>query len=269
MEAVLRLAATAISDWLTLKPQFLERESRLLPLKILRYERLLSTNTTAYRLAEQSAPEWTVVVADVQTKGKGRGGNKWESPKGGLWFSILLRPNLPNTRLHLLQFLAATATRKAVENETALSVMLKWPNDLVLGNAKLGGILVESKTQGEKVSFAILGIGLNVNQGKAQLPPGAISMRLVSGKQHELRALLRAILDQIRSSFDELDHPSKIMQEWWSNCIHRPLRVQVTLPEDTVTGISRAVAEDGSLIIETDDHRIRKVNEGSLRILDD
>jgi len=147
--------------------------------------------------------------------------------------------------------------------------MLKWPNDLVLGNAKLGGILVESKTQGEKVSFAILGIGLNVNQGKAQLPPGAISMRLVSGKQHELRALLRAILDQIRSSLDELYHPSKIVQEWWSNCVHRPLRVQVTLPEDTVTGISRAVAEDGSLIIETDDHRIRKVNEGSLRILDD
>ncbi|OLD55119.1 biotin--[acetyl-CoA-carboxylase] ligase [archaeon 13_1_40CM_2_52_13] len=147
--------------------------------------------------------------------------------------------------------------------------MLKWPNDLVLGNAKLGGILVESKTQGERVSFAILGIGLNVNQGKAQLPPGAISMRLVSGKRHDLRALLRAILDQIRSSFDDLDHPSNIIEDWWRNCIHRPLRVQVTLPEDIVTGISRAVDEDGNLLIETGDHRIRKVNEGSLRILDD
>jgi len=147
--------------------------------------------------------------------------------------------------------------------------MLKWPNDLVLGNAKLGGILVESKTQGERVSFAILGIGLNVNQGKAQLPPGAISMRLVSGKQHNLRVLLRAILDQIRSSFDDLYHPSKIMDEWWRNCIHRLLRVQVTLPKETVTGISRAVDEDGSLLIETDDHRIRRVKEGSLRILND
>ena len=269
MEAVLRLAAAAINDRLTLKLQFLVRESRLLPLKILRYKRLQSTNTTAYRLAEQSALEWTVVVADVQTKGKGRGGNKWASPKGGLWFSILLRPNLPGERLRFLQFLAATATRKAVENETGLSVMLKWPNDLVLGNAKLGGILVESKTQGERVSFAILGIGLNVNQGKAQLPPGAISMRLVSGKRHDLRALLRAILDQIRSSFDDLDHPSNIIEDWWRNCIHRPLRVQVTLPEDIVTGISRAVDEDGNLLIETGDHRIRKVNEGSLRILDD
>src|SRR5207247_7553043 len=166
------LAATAISDWLTLKPQFLERESRLLPLKILRYERLLSTNTTAYRIVEQSAPEWAVVVADVQTKGKGRGRNKWESPKGGLWFSILLRPDLPSPRLHLLQFLAAIATRKAIENQTGLSAMLKWPNDLVLGNAKLGGILIESKTLGEAISFAIVGIGLNINQGKGQLPPG-------------------------------------------------------------------------------------------------
>ena len=170
----------------------------------------------------------------------------------------------------MLQFLAATAMRDAIGNETGLDVMLKWPNDLVLGNAKLGGILIESKTQGERVSFAILGIGLNVNQGKAQLPPGAISMRLVSGKkQHDLRVLLRAILDQIRSSFDNLSHPSKIMDEWWRSCIHRPLRVQVTFPKGTVTGISRAIDEDGSLLIETDDHKIRKVNEGSLRIIND
>ena len=210
------------------------------------------------------------MVADVQTKGRGRGGNKWESPSGGLWFSILLRPNLPSQRLLLLQFLAATAMRDAIGNETGLDVMLKWPNDLVLGNAKLGGILIESKTQGERVSFAILGIGLNVNQGKAQLPPGAISMRLVSGKkQHDLRVLLRAILDQIRSSFDNLSHPSKIMDEWWRCSIHRSLRVQVTLPKDTVTGICRAIDEDGSLLIETDDHRIRRVKEGSLRILND
>jgi len=208
-------------------------------------------------------------VADVQTKGKGRGGNKWESPKGGLWFSILLRPDLPSPRLHLLQFLAAIATRKAIENETGLSVMLKWPNDLVLENAKLGGILIESKTLGEAISFAIVGIGLNINQSKGQLPPGAISIGLVSGKQYDLRILLKAILDQIKSSLDDLDRPSKIMNEWWRNCIHRPLRVRVTLPEDTVTGISRAIDEDGGLLIETDDRRIRKVNEGSLRILNE
>ena len=191
------------------------------------------------------------------------------SPNGGLWLSIVLRPNLPSSRLHFLQYLAATATRKATENETGLSVMLKWPNDLVLGNAKLGGILIESKTQGERVSFAILGIGLNVNQGKAQLPSGATSLHIISGKKYDLSLLLRPILNQLRWRYDDLDQPSKVVEDWWRNCIHRPLRVQVTLPKDIVTGITRSVAEDGSLMIETDDHKIRKVTEGSLRILND
>ena len=191
------------------------------------------------------------------------------SPNGGLWLSIVLRPNLPSPRLHFLQYLAATAMRKAIENETGLSVMLKWPNDLVLGNAKLGGILIESKTQGERVSFAILGIGLNVNQGKAQLPSGATSLHIISGKKYDLSLLLRPILNQLRWRYDDLDQPSKVVEDWWRNCIHRPLRVQVTLPKDIVTGITRSVAEDGSLMIETDDHKIRKVTEGSLRILND
>jgi BirA family biotin operon repressor/biotin-[acetyl-CoA-carboxylase] ligase len=238
-------------------------------LKILHYKRLQSTNTTAYRLAQQSAPEWTVVVADAQTKGRGRRGRRWESPKGGLWFSILLRPNVPSPKLPLLQFLAAVATRQSLENETDVSVKLKWPNDLVLGQEKLGGILIESKTLGDRVSFAILGIGLNINQRKADLSPGAASLRLASRRKHDLRLLLRAIVKQMKSSYDDLDSPSKIMEEWWRNCVHRPTRVQVTLPKHIVTGISRGIDKDGSLVIETDDHTIRKVSEGSLRILYD
>jgi BirA family biotin operon repressor/biotin-[acetyl-CoA-carboxylase] ligase len=166
-----------------------------------------------------------------------------------------------------LQFLAANAARQALEDATGLSVKLKWPNDLLLGDAKLGGILIESKSLGDRVSFAILGIGLNINQGRAQVPFGATSLHLTSGKRYDLRLLLRAILAQLRLAYDDLDHPSKIIEDWWRNCIHRPLRVQVTLPKDTVTGISRTIDEDGSLVIETDDHKFRKVNEGSLTIL--
>lgn len=268
MAALLRLATTAINDQLTLKLRILVRGKTVASLKIIHYKSLQSTNTSTYQLAQESAPEWTVMVAEVQTRGRGREGKKWESPKGGLWFSVLLRPKILTTRLPLLQFLAAIATRRALEDETGLSVKLKWPNDLVLGTGKLGGILIESKTLGDRVSFAILGIGLNVNQNKAQLPPGAISLRLVSGKQHDLRTLLRAVLDQIRSSLDDMDHPSRIMEEWWRNCIHRPLRIQVTRANDTITGISRGIDEDGSLLIETDDREIRRLNEGSLRILD-
>ncbi len=210
-----------------------------------------------------------MVVADVQTKGRGRGRKKWESPKGGLWFSIILRPKVATPQLPLLQFRAAVTTRQALEQETGLGVKLKWPNDLVLGNSKLGGILIESKTQGDRVRFAILGIGLNINQDKTQLPPGAISLRLLSGRKHDLRLILRTILDQIRSTYNDLDNPSKIMEDWWHNCIHRPLKIQVTISKGTVTGISRGVDDDGALLIETEDHKIQKVNEGSLRILND
>src|SRR5260370_23151615 len=94
-------------------------------LKIVHYRRLRSTNTTAYRLAQQLAPEWTVVVAAVQTRGRGRGRKTWESPKGGLWFSILLRPTIPTLTLPLLQFLAAIATRQALENATCASLTPK------------------------------------------------------------------------------------------------------------------------------------------------
>ncbi len=239
------------------------------PLKILHYKRLQSTNTAAYQLAQQGAPEWTIVVADVQTKGRGRGRNKWKSPKGGLWFSIILRPKVSVPRLPLLQFLAAVVTRTALEDATGLDVKLKWPNDLVLGNFKLGGILIDSKTQGARVSFAILGIGLNIIQSKVQLPHVATSVRLATGNQYDLRAVLRVILDQLSASYHDLDRPSKIIENWWRNCIHRPLRVQVNLPKETVTGVSLAIDEEGSLLIETADHRIRKMNEGSLTLLDD
>jgi BirA family transcriptional regulator, biotin operon repressor / biotin---[acetyl-CoA-carboxylase] ligase len=209
-----------------------------------------------------------VVVADTQTRGRGRGRKKWDSPKGGLWFSILLRPKTPTQKLPLLQFLAAVATRRALEEETGLSVRLKWPNDLVLGNSKLGGILLESKTQGDSVSFVILGIGLNINQPKDRLPPGATSLRLESGEQYNLLLLLRTILDEMRSSYRELD-TSKLMKEWWRSCAHRPPRVRVAVSTGTLTGISRGIDDDGSLLIETDDHRIRRVSEGSLTLLND
>ena len=163
--------------------------------------------------------------------------------------------------------MTAVATRQALQEKTGPDVKLKWPNDLVLQNSKLGGILTESKTQSDKVSFAVLGIGLNINQGKTQLPPGAISLRLVTGEQHDLRLLLRAILDKIRSKYDKLDNPSEIMEDWWRNCVHRRLRVQVKVSNSMVTGISRGIDENGSLLIEEDDHRIRRMNEGSLTLL--
>jgi BirA family transcriptional regulator, biotin operon repressor / biotin---[acetyl-CoA-carboxylase] ligase len=168
----------------------------------------------------------------------------------------------------LLQFLAANATRHAIEEETDIHVQLKWPNDLAIETGKLGGILIESKTLRERLSFAVIGIGLNVSQRKTQLPIGATSLLLSTGVHFDRRRLMKAIVDQIMSRYDDIDEPSSIVEEWWHNCMHRPPKVQVTTQDGTITGITRGIEETGALILETEDRRTRKVNEGTLRVLD-
>jgi len=119
------------------------------------------------------------------------------------------------------------------------------------------------------VSFVVVGIGLNVNLRKTQLPTGAVSLFATTGTKYDLRRLLKTIADQTMSKYDEIDKPSSILEEWWHNCIHRPFQVQATHQERTVTGITRGIDEDGSLILETEDGRTQKMREGTLRVLYD
>ncbi|HYY92468.1 MAG TPA: biotin--[acetyl-CoA-carboxylase] ligase [Candidatus Dormibacteraeota bacterium] len=238
-------------------------------MKLYRFKSLESTNTTAYALAAKGAGEWTVVLAEEQTKGRGRRGKKWESPRGGLWFSIIVRPPGSASKLPILQFMAANAARAAIQDTTKVHVRLKWPNDLVTDDGKLGGILVESKTIGERIEFGIIGIGINTNQKDTSLPPGAVSLLSESGRRHERLRVMRAIVTQIRLRFPSLNTPSKIMSEWWTSCTHRPpTTVQVQSRTHTFTGTTRGIDQDGTLLLETDDHQIRRISEGSLRIMD-
>ena len=222
----------------------------------------------AHLLAAKGAGDWTVVVADLQTQGRGREGRRWESRKGGLWFSVILRPKIPAGRVSLLQFLASNATRNAVLELTGVRASVKWPNDLVLKSGKLAGILVESKTIGDKVSHVIVGIGLNVNQNAAHLPTGATSILLRSGRRHALARLLASILTNMKSQYEDLENPTKILEEWWANCIHRPVHVQVETSEGTVRGISTGIDREGALLVETERHVVERVEAGTLRILD-
>ena len=236
-------------------------------MNIIRYKRIPSTNTKAYQLAEKGAPEWTVVVSEAQTRGRGRAGKSWISPKGGLWFSILLRPDIPASSVWILQFLAANATRRTVEKATKVRVQVKWPNDLVLDSGKLGGILVESKSMGVKLSFAIVGIGLNVNLTSHALPEGATSLYIKTRRRHGLDRLLESIVQAIRLSYSDVEKPEKVLAEWWQNCTHRRRMVQVEGPEGTVTGISIGLDPEGHLLVEKGDRSIEKLAEGSLLVL--
>ncbi len=183
--------------------------------------------------------------------------------------SVILRPKLPAGKVPVFQFLASNATRRAVVEKTGVRAWTKWPNDLVLESGKLAGTLVESKNVGDKVSFVIVGIGLNVNQTKRQLPAGATSIYVSSGREHRLDDLLEGIVDNIRSEYQSLNESAKILGEWWRNCIHRPRLVQVETPRGVVKGVNIGINPEGSLLIETGKLVVETVVEGRLRILSD
>ncbi|MBI4690234.1 MAG: biotin--[acetyl-CoA-carboxylase] ligase [Nitrospirae bacterium] len=134
-------------------------------------ESIDSTNTFAMGLAGKGSPHGTVVIADTQTKGKGRSGRTWVSPpKGNLYMSIILRPEIEPKDATLLVIMAAVACAIAIKKTSGLRVKIKWPNDLMVSDKKLGGILTEMKSDFDRITFAVIGIGINVNMEIKDFP---------------------------------------------------------------------------------------------------
>ncbi len=235
---------------------------------LIRYKRVASTNDTAKVLADRGAREWTVVVAEVQTRGRGRSGRKWQSHKGGLWFSVILRPKISPGSVAMLQFFASNSTRKAIMEETGIEAGTKWPNDIIFEKRKMAGLLVESKSEGNQVSFAIVGIGLNVNQSQSTLPEGATSIYATSREKHSVEQLMNRIAENMQRDYAILETPDKILNEWWTNCIHRSKNVEIQTGGQTRSGISKGIDTNGSLLLEKN-ARTEHIMEGTLRVLNE
>src|SRR5476649_2829773 len=135
------------------------------------FEQTTSTNDVIEMLARDGVREGVVVFAEAQTKGRGRLGRKWMSPTHkGLWFSVLLRPDLRPQETTMLTVASATALRRAIKTVTGLSADIKWPNDLLIGGKKVVGILTELSAEVDRVRHIILGIGVDVNQDADEFP---------------------------------------------------------------------------------------------------
>ena len=154
-----------------------------------------STNDEARKFL--SAREGTVLVADRQTKGKGRLGRKWFSPPGGLYFSVILKPRKAPKDLYKLTILAAVACARAIKSTTGLSAALKWPNDIMLEGKKVGGILTEGATR-DKVSGIIIGVGINIARQKfpRQIRDAAASLEGAAARVAGDK-LLKSILEEM------------------------------------------------------------------------
>ena len=216
-----------------------------------------STNIDALAAARNGAPHGSVYFADEQTAGRGRGGNSWHSATGeGLYVSVLLRPQIPGSRFALLPFAAGLAAVEAIRAVSGLAVDLRWPNDLLIGSRKAGGILVEAGNDSEGLPHAVLGIGVNVHQREfpSALATPATSLDLESGRRISRQSLLVALLESLEREVGTLCDgvaPRAILErvERASTWV-RGRRVQVHGPQ-ACEGVTVGLDENGFLRVET------------------
>lgn len=219
-----------------------------------------STNDFARRLGRNREPEGSVVVAERQTRGRGRHGRGWESPPGvGLWLSILLRPQIDTVELGVLPLFAGLCVAEAVADTTCLSATLKWPNDVLLGTRKFCGILSESEFRHERLDFVVIGIGINVNQQEGDLPPErrplATSLRLAYGEPLDRIEMLRVLLQVLDLHYlrAQAEGFGVFLEPWKVRCPFVGEPVEVVLADRIYRGVFQDVAADGALLLETDD----------------
>jgi BirA family biotin operon repressor/biotin-[acetyl-CoA-carboxylase] ligase len=225
-----------------------------------------STNLRAKALARQGAPEGTLVLAEQQTQGRGRLGRVWASRPGlGLWFSLILRPQVGTSELAVITILTAVALARAICQATGIQVQVKWPNDLLYNNAKLVGILAELNGELERVNYLVLGIGLNVNHLPEDFPPElagrATSLLQIKQASVDRKAVLQCFLAEFEQQYALLgtERLSGVID--YARAHSATLGRQVTVNQGlgrTVTGKAVDLDQDGSLWLETaDGNRVR------------
>jgi len=202
----------------------------------------------------------TVVLADEQTGGRGRTGRTWHSPSGlGVWMSVAFGCELPAESLAPLSIAAAVSLAEALATLTGLDVRVKWPNDLLVGGRKLGGLLVESgNTAGERVRNAVLGIGLNVGLEDSDLPPElvgvATSLRMEAARTVSRLDVLKAALPALEECFDGFNHDGIAgFRERWrglSSTLGRTVTITPGGAGSAVTGTVTDLSESGALVLE-------------------
>lgn len=231
-----------------------------------------STNRLATELAQKGAPHGTLVTSQLQTSGRGRRGKSWFSHPGGAWFSLILRHPVALNRAFELTLLASIAIRRAIAELTKLPVKIKWPNDLLVNDRKVCGILAEIRSDGEQIQQAIVGIGINCNIPEAAFPESvqgiATSLLAESGQAVNRTQLVARFLEEYHPMIEALCHGDvafeRLHEEWctYSHTLGRTISVQTG--GDVVQGRAIRLEPDGTLIVETPSHAELSIHSGEV-----
>lgn len=235
--------------------------------KVYYFESLSSTMDIAMQLGLRGSPEGTLILAETQLKGRGRLGRSWFSPKyKGIYLSLLLRPKISPDKASILTLLAAVSICEAIMEKFAIETWIKWPNDILAGNKKLGGILTELVASMDEVNFVIIGLGLNVNNEKKSLISGATSLKEQVKEDICRISLLQEILRKIEANYFLFQRkgPSCVVEKWRKYNITLARRVKVYCHQQHIEGEAVNIDTDGALLVRNDAGIIQKVMAGDV-----
>lgn len=224
-----------------------------------------STNDVAKTLAEQDVEEGTVVIAETQTSGKGRLGRRWESPKGGIWLSIILKPKLKVKELVKLNLLASVAVAKTIREKFRLNAEVKWPNDVLINWRKVCGILAEAVTEKDKAKYIIVGIGINTNFDLLALPEDlratATSLKEILRREIDQEIFICNLLKEFEFYYESFrkGNIDLILSDWKKLSCILNRRVQLSCCGEKIKGIAHDIDENGWLTIKLKNGTIKKV----------
>lgn len=239
--------------------------------KIYTFDTIDSTNNCARALAGCWADEGTVIIAEQQTAGRGRLGRPWlANPNENLTFSIILRPSISADAINLLPLSVSVAVAEAVERTTGLSVECKWPNDLLVRNKKVAGILLEGSFNKNKVDWIVIGIGLNVNQMQfpADLVQKATSLKLMTGHDVDRITLFHTILENLEQSYKTGSRSGfqSILPQWTARTRMIDKKISVMEHGTLLSGTVKGVSRDGGLVLQSNGNE-RTLFAGDVTIL--
>jgi len=244
-----------------------ELDTQFLGKKVYYFDGITSTMDAALQLGIKGCPEGALVLAESQTRGRGRLGRNWFSPKyKGIYLSLVLRPKILPSQASILTLLSAVSICEAVKEITGLDTQIKWPNDILLFSKKLGGILTELNAEMDGVNFVIIGVGLNVNNDKKTLVSGATSLKEQTKENINRISLLQEILRKIEKNYLVFQKTGAraVVERWRELSITLGKRVKVHAKKEHIEGEAVDIDIDGGLLIRKDSGVITKVMTGDV-----
>jgi BirA family biotin operon repressor/biotin-[acetyl-CoA-carboxylase] ligase len=237
------------------------------------FQETTSTSDVIEKLARDGVKEGAVVFAESQTKGRGRLGRKWISPAGkGLWFSVLLRPDLRPQAVTQLTIASATALVRAIRLAAGLTPEIKWPNDILLSGKKLAGILTEMSGELDHVKHVILGIGVDVNLSAREFPTDlrklATSITAETGRDADRAELATAILRELDRDYARIcaGQFEAVANEWERSCSTIGRNAVIQIGDRRIQGRAESLDADGALLLRTQHGHLERIIGGDVTL---